>query len=863
MNLHVVDTAQCRLMHPTWRSAVALALILGLASNVLAIKPGRWVHTTEADFEPGQTENTVVTNRGQVKLGTASTVIGQIPEEAGIVHDLVLVKDVLYVAVGPEAILLRRNGDQFDQVLSLKGEQIFSLAPYDDKLLIGISGAKCRLAMLDGNTLTDLHLFDDEVRYIWDLLVLDGSKRVAVATGTDGKVLQVDLAADQPEAKTLLDCAQTNVLCLGTDARGYLYAGTDTEGLVYRVALSGQQFEAFVVYDAPEPEIAALLVNADGTVYAGTADAEQAKPGRLKKAASEQTGRPQIQQEPDNEPEPSPDCPPSESNDQPQDAGKEEADKPQSLDASPAPQDAGDTQAEQLPSVESTQQLSAPTRLQEDQPPDLDEHIASDADKPPTHEQRDALRAVIRAQLKKARKTGELQTPTPTGTRAKPNTARTSGRPPARRAAEKGNAIYRIDPDGFTHEIFRESVMILSIFPDQEMLLIGTGNEGQLYLVDPVAEETSILLNLEPQQIPTLVLGNDQRILAGTANPPSLVQLDRGFSQTGTYTSQTLDAAQISLWGKIHLTAQVNPGSTVTIQTRSGNVEDPEEAAWSKWSEPVALGYDENIPDLEPREVAVNSPPARFLQYRLTLTSEYGDTAKVDQVELAYVVPNLKPVVQSVKAGYGKQPGKRPSRTPRPGRPGSSASNDDIPQQQTVLKLEWEAMDPNGDLLLYRLEYRPAESDQWLPMAEDLTENKYEWNTQLSPDGRYVVRVTAFDDADNTPDMAKSTFRHTDPVMIDNTPPVFDLMEHAVDQATITLTVRVSDSLSHVDGVDYSVDGTNIWRPLLAEDLILDSTVEALTGKIPDLAKGPHTITLRAIDAAGNARYESQFIEIE
>src|SRR5690606_2715227 len=110
--------------------------------------------------------------------------------------------------------------------------------------------------------------------------------------------LMVDLAADAPEAVELLDAAQANLLCLGRDGKGNIYAGSDTDGLVYRIRVNADagddqpRAQVFVIYDAPEPEIGALLVLEDGTVFVGTADAEQARPGRLSEAVSEEAGRP-------------------------------------------------------------------------------------------------------------------------------------------------------------------------------------------------------------------------------------------------------------------------------------------------------------------------------------------------------------------------------------------------------------------------------------------------------------------------------------------------------------------------------------------------------------------------------------------
>ena len=53
----------------------------------------------------------------------------------------------------------------------------------------------------------------------------------------------------------------------------------------------------------------------------------------------------------------------------------------------------------------------------------------------------------------------------------------------------KGNAVYRIDRDGFVTEVFRQEVMILSLIERNGTLLVGTGSDGEIYQVSPSAEE--------------------------------------------------------------------------------------------------------------------------------------------------------------------------------------------------------------------------------------------------------------------------------------------------------------------------------------------------------------------------------------
>ena len=471
----------------------------------------------------------------------------------------------------------------------------------------------------------------------------------------------------------------------------------------------------------------------------------------------------------------------------------------------------------------------------------------------PTPQQRDRLRQIIRQRLDKARESGTLQLSPQQRANAKRllRARKTNSQSNNNSKAASGNAIYRIGPNGFVTEVFRESVMILKLLSDpsgRNQLLVATGSEGQLFRVDPAAEETTILADLEPQQVPAMAYNPAGGVLLGTANPAALVHLGAGFAGKGTYTSPVLDAQQISLWGKFNLNATIPAGTSVAVETHSGNVQDPDQAAWSRWSQPQALSHDPQSQPLAPRELTIDSPPARFLQYRLTLTGSEDSTPITDRTQIAYVVPNLKPVIASVQAHYPEQDND------------SSTTNTD---QSSTLNIEWEATDPNNDHLLFSLEYQPAGSTVWLPLAEDLDKNAFEWQTRRMPDGRYLVRVTATDSPDNPMDMSKTVVRRADPVLIDNTPPTLAGLEHRIEQQVVWINATVADGLSPIAAVSYSVDGDDLWHPALPDDFIYDSTRESFVIKISDLASGPHVVSVRAVDYRGNTQHEAVLIEIQ
>jgi hypothetical protein len=658
-----------------------------------------------------------------------------------------------------------------------------------------------------------------------------------------------------PTVTELYDASQTNLLCLGQDKNNRIYVGTDTDGLVYRFTEKADGgVSAFVLYDAAEPEIGALLVFPDGTTYAGTADANQARPGRLSKASNKEVGRPKVvQPATPKQPINPPHNPPT------PDPAKDQKDAPQAV---PAKQPEPAAQA-----VPEAKAPEAPAATDEPKPEDKPVVIKV------TSQQRDALREEVREQLLAARDQGEmapmqsgetvgLNRPAPGRANAGPG-RRTPVR--SKHTATKGNAVYRISPHGFVSEVFRESVMILKLIAHDGKLVVATGNEGQLFQVDPSAQETTIIAQLEPEQIPAMLHAKDGTLILGTANPAQIISMSTGFAKQGTFTSDVMDASQISRWGNMQFVADIPDKTTIELQTRSGNMQDPDKAPWADWSEPIIFDHDAKHNFLVPRDCEITSPPARYLQYRITLKGDGSITPTLDRITTNFAMPNLRPQVESLTAVYPDEKttpgGKTAVAVPAPSAFGNAPNKE--PEHLSKLQIEWKASDPNSDKLQYRLEYQIGGTGKWILLRYRLQSNRFEWDTIRAPDGRYLLRVIASDDLDNPSSAALTDVRTSDPILIDNNPPVFANLKGEIKDHNLILVGSVADALSNIAAVHYSVDAYNNWKPVLPKDQIFDSTKEDLAFMISGLSTGRHVITLRVLDDRNNAAYQAVTIDMK
>lgn len=779
----------------------ALLLTCLLATSALAIGTSHWSHTSEADFKAGTFHNVVATNLGDLKLSRAvKTILGQ-NEHVSAVHAMVEAADgTIYAGTGPEGVLLSIKNDKAETIATL-GENlsIFSLLiDAKGRLLIGTGGDKGKILIQKSDAKAGekpVEFFsEDGVQYIWSMCQTPDGK-IYAATGPEGQLFQID---EDGKHEVVLDSEQNNLTSLVSDGKDLLYVGSDPDGLIYRV--NRQTKDVFVMFDAPESEISALVLGKDGTLYAGTAAETEEAADASEAGATEQVGRP----EGDTGGVPLPTQPP-------------EAPKP----PQPTPPSPGEPAP--IPKADAAKPPAAP--LTEPK------HLLILVDDPaPSPDPADPPAAAAAANKK----------PASTAAAAQNLAAKTA--PPATPAAA-GNAIYRLDKDGFVNEIFRQPVIVHSLIEQNGLLLVGTGSEGMIYQVNPAAEETIILAKVDPKEVVSLLAMKDGRVMMGLANSGDIAVMTSGFAIEGTYTSAVLDATQISRFGKMQLHGTLPADTKLTVATRSANVGENTGQGWSDWT------AEQSATEFMP----IESPTARYLQYRLTFTSAAGkDTPVVDDVAVAYQMPNLAPQIKSVKIA---------SKTADAAEATAPAANK-APADHHLQTITWEATDPNGDAMQYSVFFRSGAHGQWIELKDKLAELTWDWDTRSVADGRYEVKVVASDAAANPRTLGKITSRVSDPLVVDNTAPIVGDLKAVAKGASAHVELRVVDRDSTVASMDYAIDSSTDWQSVLPSDNIADSPDEAYSFDSQPLTAGAHQITVRATDAFGNQAHESVTITV-
>ncbi|HEV2904161.1 MAG TPA: hypothetical protein VGW32_03890, partial [Pyrinomonadaceae bacterium] len=582
-------------------------------------------------------------------------------------------------------------------------------------------------------------VFNTDQAFVWSSAV-DNQGNVYLGTGHDGKLYRV---TPDGRGSLLYDAAELDVTALAIGKDGAVYAGTSPDGKVYRITADGR---AEVYFDTADKYVWSLAFMNDGSLAVGTGDS-----GKLYRVRS-----------------------------------------------------AGATaESSLLIATNQTHVMSLAVTAQGDLiagtdpgglvlriSPDGKAFALFDAHLREIHALAPAADGSIYAlALSDAASTGRQMsvpvpvTPTAEGTQPTASVTITaideSGAPiqnpstPTRSRTDISSArsaVFRILPDGATDVVWSSnSVTAFAVVPALQpgAVLIGTADKGRVYSVTNDGRDT-LLLQSSEAQISSFASHGGQ-IYAASSNQGKLFRFGRELVAEGTYESPVRDAKLTAAWGRIWWRGSGN----IELQSRTGNGERPD-TTWSDWS----TAYREASGN------QISSPRARFIQWRATLRSS-GATGQtwMEDASLAYLPRNVAPEVLSISSlpiGVGLQQVAQIQVDPNLESSGLDPSLFGAVAQVAPRRLfqrgarsfQWQSEDRNGDTLEYAIYYRPLNENTFRLLKDKLRENFYTIDGATLADGRYIIKVTASDAPDNPLGQALLGERVSEPVDIDNTPPV-------------------------------------------------------------------------------------------
>lgn len=644
-------------------------------------------------------------------------------------------------------------------------------------------------------------IFESEDEALVTALAADGAGGVYFGISPEGRILHADAAG---EVRTLLQTPATFIWGLEVDGEGRLWAGTGLPGLVLRVTPEGK---AAPVFHSGEDPVRCLSAVPGGGMLVGTG-------GRGRVIRIDSRGKPYVLYDADESEIVS--------------VARDEAGRIFALAAESARQPRPAS-----PNAELAQAIG------------------------------NAMRVVVTPQG--SDETAEQEAhPAPQPVQVRPGQGFTS-RP--------GGAAYRLDPDGSVRKIWTASNELpFALALDGEgHVLIATGDKGQVILLE--ADGAAVrLLRIASEQASAMARAGDGAILIGGSTDARVERLGPRRRSGGTYFTPAIDGGTIADWGRLRWEADLPPGAKLSVEARSGNTDDPDNT-WSDWvslpSRDGAAGVDAGV------------PPARWFQMRIDLADKRGSRPRLRRLAVAYLPRNRAPRVQALSVEpAGVVIVRRP--VPTAAFTGSVVTDDPISRQAAngqrgtmrpaplrrgyepgARTFQWQAEDPDGDRLRYRLDLRREGTTHWFPLVRESEDEFFSWDARGVPNGSYRVRLTAADSADNPRGGALSHEKISDLFVIDNSRPTVEGLDVKRAEKGLQVEFVARDPGGTVAAVEVALDGA-AWQPLHPLDGVADSAEERYRLVVepdPAATDGTRALLVRVTDAAGNLGGEMWLLE--
>jgi len=383
------------------------------------------------------------------------------------------------------------------------------------------------------------------------------------------------------------------------------------------------------------------------------------------------------------------------------------------------------------------------------------------------------------------------------------------------------NEVVELDAKGRSRTVFstrNQTLPALLPRPDGTVL-VGTGNEGEIWSVEPRSGRSRLLHKIPGASIVAFSRfpGASHFITGGST---ALYRLELAWAAKGTYTTDILDTRGVSVWGRVHY-GLMGPAAGVRVMARTGNAYSVGQG-WTDWRPTDAQGR-------------ITNDAARFVQVRLELRTVSNVPPELSDLRIYYGTESRAPVLTSFQAGRNSE----------------FEKNNKLILDSSDLLLWWEAGEERRDGQEFRLSYRNLLGGDWREIEVKLRGKYQTLKKTALPDGDWQFQISAYDrfgDPDKALDSMVSKR-----ITVDNTPP--EVLE--LKRTPGALSFRVVDERSPIQKVEWSAQ-LEEFKPLTPLDGLLDGRDEAFTLAIPP--KTPFII-LHVVDDQGNDAFVTLTID--
>ena len=412
------------------------------------------------------------------------------------------------------------------------------------------------------------------------------------------------------------------------------------------------------------------------------------------------------------------------------------------------------------------------------------------------------------------------------------------------------NGLMVLDPEGNVQAAWSLSPnKIFSVHQLQDgRWLIGSGTNGRVFRAENFSQWSNILAvpsGGEVTQILPSKSENDTLYLV-SSNPARVYKLEAEISEEALYTSEVVDTGKMVDWGTLrYLSVTGDFVNGVEIETRSGNIEDPNRS-WSEWQPLV--------------ENRIQSPNSRFIQYKIKM---FPDNPGLQRIQIYYQEQNLHPTIDEIRiipGAYGLYVAPKPSQNLNFSKVFQSQSSFSmttrIPQlvkekEEGAMTAVWMPGDPNQDRLLFDLFVKKVGDVDWIKIAAELENPIFPMDIRGLEEGYYRLQVVADDKLDNQAEKAIRYAKVSDPFLIDFTSPQVKILNTEATADSYKLTMSVEDKFGVIERAYYVLDGGHMLKAI-PTDGMFDSISETFEIAFDHLKPGSYSLVFQGYDENGN-----------
>lgn len=419
--------------------------------------------------------------------------------------------------------------------------------------------------------------------------------------------------------------------------------------------------------------------------------------------------------------------------------------------------------------------------------------------------------------------------------------------------------------EGFPETVFSKgNVALYRLARWQDWLVLTAGEQGDTFGYDPVSRRSLTFAGSGSAQLNDIARLVDGRYLVLRNNAPGLALMS--FTAAGPRELETkkIDLglpSDLGLFRFSRLRGLAEGDVTLSVRTSFGS---DELEGWTPWTElkPQDGGY--AAPGLRGRYVryklSIKASATDFQLDKATLYSlpqnrrpSLGDF-RIFSANLGLIPAVEQPANASATLGQLLFPSSREPKEDGADRRKTTIMNSQIVPAPGTQIIYWAVSDPDGDNLSYTFSLRPENSDTWTDLAVDSSETYLQFEIGALPEGLYLTRLTASEQAPRpVAQRLRYTFE-TDNLIVDRTAPVISAPQTERSERAWRFSVEAHDALSLVEGAEFVLNNGTREQTTHPADGIRDGKRETFVVEIPAAkAAGATSVEIIVYDQIGNS----------